>query len=170
MCAPVCANSSCTTARLVSCLAPFLWHMTLVGTPIRPEVLVAAPASIREAWSGLLCTHQNLPQSSAIHPQCMASPACRGCWISFQTPLSLLLITFALCLRLPCRPIQDDCEKCCHKVLDSAKVAVQEAGGVCVCGADWGGGGGVGGKGSCHVSMEFSRGELADLGTAATAH
>ena len=55
---PVCANSSCTTAKLVSCLVAFLCDMTLVGTPVRPEVLAAAPASMRDAWSGLPCMHQ----------------------------------------------------------------------------------------------------------------
>ena len=32
--------------------------MTLVGNPMRPEVLAAAPASMRDAWSGLPCAHQ----------------------------------------------------------------------------------------------------------------
>lgn len=52
---PVCAYSSWTTARLVYCLLLFLCSMTLVGTPIRPEVLAPWPPSILDAWSGLAC-------------------------------------------------------------------------------------------------------------------
>ena len=46
---PVWAYSSCTTAKFVYCLLPFLCSMTLVGMPMRPEVLAPAPASILEA-------------------------------------------------------------------------------------------------------------------------